>query len=198
MAIADGADLKAVVKATMTNGGQHINVFYWEADFDSEQSEATVVTHLTNRLDAIYTLIEDILEEDMVFDQYVFYKRSLTEWEWFGEGSPDITPAAVGTVLPDGVAAVMRMYTTRNKTIGRKYIGNLREEGWNGSSWSAAELTALGGFLVGWMQSFEVSTGIDYKAGVYSEVYGFKDATEVGVLNTIPGYQRRRKPGVGA
>jgi len=198
MAIANGADLKAVVIGTMPNGGQHINVFYYEADFSEEQGEATVVEDLTAKLDNVYGELEDILEQSMTFDQYAFYKREPPDWVWIGEGTPDITPAGSGTQLPDGVAAVMRMYTERNKTIGRKFIGGLREEGWTGDEWSPTEVTALGLFLAKWADDYDPREGVTYTAGVYSEVYGFQDATGVVVLNTIPGYQRRRKPGVGA
>jgi hypothetical protein len=121
------------------------------------------------------------------------------DWDELGDGVPIEFWGAATDMLPHGAAAVIHAKTTDPDVQGTKYVPGLAEGSQASSVWTGAALTALVSFANNWTQSFDGDiTEALIGPGVWSPTReNFFLFNQVEVVNTLVGYQRRRKPGVG-
>lgn len=110
-------------------------------------------------------------------------------------------PFVGGTATSDtyalGVAAVIRLLTVNRGHQGRKFFGALAE-GLIGDDalFVTSAITMLAAFGAMLLQPIELSVASLYFA-VYDRVHNLMRVITEVVVNAIPGYQKRRKQGVG-
>lgn len=102
-----------------------------------------------------------------------------------------------GEMLPHGAAAVLRFFTNQGRRQGRKFVSGLLETQQLNGSWIATAVTALALFAADWINGVTVdSTNVNQ--GVFDQALeSFKGFQQSSAVNTVVGYQRRRKAGVG-
>ncbi len=176
------------------------NVFYTQLDSGTIPTNNATVAAMRSWCDDMYTLMEDHMKSTVELDEVQVSKwipGSPGTWDDIGSDAGTFVGVAVGELLPDGVALVMRAVTDAVKVIGRKYLGGLVESAVNNTAWEANVLVDALAFLVAWYEG-PVPSVREFISGVFSTVLqDFVPFEAQGILSTIPGYQRRRKPGVG-
>lgn len=129
------------------------------------------------------------------------YNYDAVDDDWDEVGSLPWTDgfSAGGDMLPHGVAAVLHAKTTDPDVQATKYIAGMNEASSEGSDLITAAITALVLIVSDWVQDdVGAATGGDLQPGVWSpKNTAFFQFNNIGVVNHLVGYQRRRKPGVG-
>lgn len=208
MAINDGDVLRASVNISLPDNVIAQNVFYWRL-YDptpNNPSDSQIKTALGLQLVDIYSTVEASIVDDVtILDADI----DVIEWaedHWENVENLGIYTLAIagddtGNMAPHGVSAVVTANTIRPQTRGRKFIPGIGEEFFDESDATATLTTRLTNFLTQWMADQSV-TGASYLVPVVvgmvgASAGGWYDLIS-GVVNTIAGYQRRRKPGVGS
>jgi len=147
----------------------------------------------------IFTPLIPVITDQIVYD--VVNIDNITQDVKVGDTTlvSPISGALTDHLLPTGVALVVRGLTKTLRTQGRKFFGGFTEINASGSAFNAAVLTAGASSGLAWITPFTSGTSSNqYTPGLwsYSKVR-FTTFTEA-VVNSIPGYQRRRKQGVGS
>jgi len=198
MTIASGENLKGVQEMLLPGDVVALNIFYWKAQFQAPQQEADVVDKMVEVMEAVYGSLTDEIVSGAVLGDMHGYVRDGLVWTLIGTGAPDVTFLNITEMLPQGVAALMRAYTERPRTIGRKYIPGFAENAQASGVLGAGAVTALGVAAVQWGNTWQLSPDNRILGGVWSTTQSdVMLMNDVYVIPVNPGYQRRRRPGVG-
>lgn len=198
MTIQDNANLKAVAEFTLPGGVVALNVFYFKADFADAQTDALVAAHMEIHVEAVYTEILASINDGVEAGSLFCYNRGVLNWDLFATRSMELTFTGVDDMLPQGVAALLRGYTTHPRVIGRKYLPGFTEGQQGDGVWGSGTLTALAAAGDAWAETQELSANNYIHGGVWSTVFAtVMELTGTIVVPVNPGYQRRRRPGVG-
>lgn len=201
MTIATTRPLKLVQRFTMPDSVEAINVFYFETDFTTPQAESTVISQLEDWIEDLYGTLTTAITSDTTLGTFTLYEWDTlnTQWDSVGEGSPSVSFAATGNMLPHGVAALVRAYSENSRSIGRKYIPGMSDQTQVDGDWTAATLTALAAFGNMWDNTPSWGTAESLIPSVWSRFYmDMRHLSGVEVILAQPAYQRRRRPGVGS
>lgn len=208
MAVTDGDVVKCVVIIEGPDQVLMQNVYHYQLDDpgSANPSNASIVTALDNEITALYEDIEAFMTPD-----YTVADIEIDRVEWnvdFWETVETIGDAVIGVVglaaqnaVPHGVAAVWTANTTRPQTRGRKFFPGIGEAAVDDSTLSGALLTALAAMVVEYLSARPVGGGgelVPVVLGTQAASAGLIYQILTVALNGIAGYQRRRKPGVGA
>jgi hypothetical protein len=80
----------------------------------------------------------------------------------------------------------------------RKFIPGFDEGSIIDSTWESPALVNLAAFADQWVAELNMGDGASWDPGTMSEKWaGFVKFSGAVAVNTLAGYQRRRKPGVG-
>lgn len=101
-------------------------------------------------------------------------------------------------VLPAANAAYILLKTIVPKIRGIKYIPGFSETAVDDGEWTSAAIVDMGFLLLDYAKTLEPMGAAELIPGVPAPSIGvFEPFLDTGILETIPAYQRRRKPGVG-
>lgn len=201
MTVVQNDELKVVVSIGMPGTTIAQNVFYARYTALTEPTDAVVANDMLLWVDEMYENLDGQMGPDVFINEVITYKKitavPLVFQQIGSEESTEVGTSATET-LPNGVAMVMRIGTVALRSIARKYIAGLSEENVLTVSWSSTALVQGALFLIDWIAGPPTQSGRTYEAGIVSAKDGlFKTFLSIGTLSIIPGYQRRRKPGVG-
>lgn len=174
------------------------NVFHLQNDSVTSYGNPAVMADMERYLEQVYTPIMGDLSDQLVWDE--FSCDNVTANTKIGDGV--ITPNLVGGQTVDaimsGVAVVLRGLTQVLKTQGRKFLPGMVETSWDGARIIGTLATNLVTTGANWVNPYTDASSLrTYMPGVYRKApVRFTSFNEV-VVNLIPGYQRRRKEGVG-
>lgn len=117
-----------------------------------------------------------------------------------GTETLDIDGELPSSVLPAANALYLQANCLPAGVFGRKYIPGLQEAGVAAGLWVGSTLTDGAAMLADYMDTIVVPVigGILVPGVPSSKTSAFEPFTGVGFLDTVPAYQRRRKPGVGS
>ena len=104
---------------------------------------------------------------------------------------------ATGDELPQGCAAVCNFPSVSPGVQGRKFLGVLVETAQANGTLSSAAQTAVGNFVTGLLNGFSYSAETFLPVLMSTKYAAYREIVS-GIVKTVVGYQRRRKPGVGA
>lgn len=205
MAVANGEVVKAVAEFTLGDGTIVQNVFHFIAEVAAPVAKSLVLSAVQSYIEDIYTGLTTYISEDTDTELATVH---VVEWdpgegEWvterlLGNTLPDITFLGSTDAYPNQVSGVIIGNTERPKSRGRKFLIPFTESAGAGSSIISAVLALLATSLSHYLadetiQDTDVLSPGIARSGV-NEFLAFTD----GVVNSILGTQRRRKPGVGA
>lgn len=200
MTIIAGSVVRAVVQYEIAGGTFQQNVYHFLGGAGVSATEAVVIAALGAALDLAYVELAPNLSTDVHEDEATFslWNGMTSKWEKIGTyemSNPG--GSGSGTQLPNGVAGVIRFLADEVGEQGRKFLAGLDGTSIIDNLLQSAALIAIadwadlivapvavtgGDMLPGW---WKVSTSAHVS---YNGNY---------IINTIAGYQRRRKPGVG-
>jgi hypothetical protein len=202
MALSTNDILKVVVSIAFPESVVAQNVFWvlFENDGGSA-AEDDVLDDLETWVEGIYANLLSKWDTETSLDELHAYVYDSSEDDFDEVGSRSLTGVGITALdfLPHGTAAVTNAKTANPDVQGRKFWGGFTEGANNNGAVDSATLTAIALADADWVTDFTgAQTGSGFDPGVYSltksTFYGFTGDT---VLNTVWGYQRRRKPGVG-
>ena len=201
MAIGLDDVLKTVVTLTMPGTTVAQNVFYSQLTSSGGESDVDVIEAQRLWVEDMYDNILGEVSDLVAINEisvYVQVSEVPIDFDLVGIVDGTGVGSEVGHPLPNGVALVIRAATIVAGTVARKYIPGLSEVSSEGAAWTAAVLIDAVGFGVDWVTGPDTYLGATYEGGVVSSKDGkFKPFSVAALISTIPGYQRRRKPGVG-
>ena len=106
---------------------------------------------------------------------------------------------APGTTIAAAVSAYLMATTLAPKGRGSKYIPGLAETQTSDGEWSPTALATLSQMLLAYLATINATGGTQLVPGISSRTaQQFLPFLAQGLVESIPAYQRRRKPGVGS
>ncbi len=201
MTIVQDDELKVVSTLAMPGLTIAQNVFYARYTAAAVVDEDDVTDDMLAWVDDMFAGVQTILADVVSLSEVTVYKKvtvSPLEFEQIGNLPGARIGLSTDHALPNGVALVIRVGTVALRSIARKYIGGINEGVSDGPDWAASALAGGAAFLADWIAGPATVSGRTYEAGIVSTKDGlFKTFLPTGIVSSIPGYQRRRKPGVG-
>lgn len=202
MTIPNAAVLKVVQAINLPQSVEAINIYYFDTAFQAEQEEQDVLDELELRMEGLYGYLTGYVSDQCSLGVMTLYRAMYgteTYWELEGTASPTVTFASTDDMLPHGVSLLTRAYTTRARTIGRKYLPGMSEGTIEDGVWNSTVLAAMASFNALWGTALNIDANNQMNPSVFSTVTEFSyELTDEYVILSNAAYQRRRRPGVGS
>jgi hypothetical protein len=199
VSVAVGDVIKVTARMLWAGAVDVQNVFYAQLSSGTTISDDDCKDDLTAWVESMYDVIDGHMPSSLAFVDLDYF--NVTQDSPMGvDFWPVLTVGGGGTdIQATGVAAVITAFTTLIRTRGRKFFGPLTEavvaDGLIDSG-VMIDLTSVG---VLWITPFVGATsGETWTPGVWRRIATAFKAFRDGVVRNIPGYQRRRKQGVGS
>jgi len=176
-----------------------VNVFQFQKLDAGSITDQDVVDDFLEIMRVIAEIVDALVKTVVVWQRIKV--RNLTTQLLVGDGS--FSPVIPGVSVTDpgamGVCAVMSFPTNVSRVTMRKFFGPVAEgvltsTGTIGSNPGTVQLATLADYL---LDDIVVTNGT-WRFGYLSPKTGQFQVPLAAVINTEPGYQRRRKRGVGA
>lgn len=195
--MASALDILQVTARMILLGQEVLNVYHLLVGENAPDGD--LAQDITERLDNAHGEMATLQDGSMAFDSIriinVTDNTEVGEFDW-----PSLVGGSVaGTVaLPPGVAGVVTFTTTTMGSRGRKFIAGFTESDISDGVWEAGTLAAMADYaayiatpFVGTESGVPLAFGVRTAAGLFRSFNGY-------TVTNIPGYQRRRKQGVGS
>lgn len=201
MAVSNGDLIRLVVSLVFPDDVVMQNVFHLVATNLLDTDEATVTQDAVNYANLLYNEHESSMSDEMSGDEIKVYVYDSVDDDFDEIGTGALS--SVGSVAlgpaPHGLAVVQNYYTTDPDVQGRKFWGGFTENSLDDSDWASALVAALVLTAAEVVGTYTDSSSSNvFQPSVWSPTkktaYAYSGTV---VTNTVPGYQRRRKPGVG-
>jgi hypothetical protein len=198
MTVTVGSTVKCTAKMQIGGAIDLQNVFYAKLASGSAVDDDDARADLAEWIDDMFTPLAPYMAAVVTFDEIDFFNVS-QDYPMGPEVWPTLTVGtSAGTLGVSGVAVVLTAYTEYVRTNGRKFFGGMAEGAFTGNVVAGAILTAAATTAALWLAPFVGATsGQTWTPGIWSTVASAFRAFRAIVIRDIPGYQRRRKPGVG-
>jgi hypothetical protein len=147
-------------------------------------------------LDSIYTSVIEACTTNVVFYSYEVQQPVGLQWETIDEVAFNYTGVNTGEALPNAVALVLLGKATGIKHVGRKFFSGISEAfAWNNTI-ATGVVARAAMILAAYITPFTglsggvITPGVRDNAGVFHAFVG-------GMVSSLLGSMRRRKPGLG-
>jgi len=202
MSISNGTVLRLVAGLLYPDNVVAQMVFHLVAtDLAGGNDEEDVVADLREYAEDALVNLDNRLLATITEDEVVVYEYDSVDEDFdeIGRDQWTVTLTGTGELLPHGVAAVVNFNTTDPDVQGRKYVPGLVHGAMESTLWGSNVIADLALFGTAVSSPFtSTALGNEYQPAVWSPTNLNAFAmTGVGTVSGIPGYQRRRKPGVG-
>ena len=204
MTVSNGDVLKGFIEIVLADGTITNNVFWFLADFLSDQSDYDVANTVESYIEDIYSSVATYLADDFTINPSYLHQVSWdpATYKWItdrlvGTLTPSFTHTNTDDPFPNQVSPVLVANTGRPGTRGRKFLTGFVETAAEASDLVSGAVTALTTALNHYLADETISAGNELKVGVGREANGAFALFTNGVVDSAVGTQRRRKPGVG-
>ena len=206
MTVVNGEYLRVSARQEMPNGQDHVNVFYWRADFAASQTDQDVADAVIDELDNAYAQLNGIMSNamlpvDVKIDKVQYVGGEMVVYETVGTFLWTTTfyvPGATGDVLPPGVTGLLKFLTATGKVYGRKFVSGLAEAAQNQGILTSTAVTAFAAMGASILSPYVMSVGNELIAGVMSSKFQLFIPYIETVASANMAYQRRRRLGTGS
>lgn len=202
MAIASGDIIRAVFTWLLTNDDLAQNVFHFLVTSGSETDDADTTSTLIDWFEDALGTAPVAVVNDAELDAVDVYKWDATNDEF--DPLTNETPCTfVGTdateMMPHGISALLSRPTSDPRSTARTFLPGMSEGTQANGLWAAAHLTRLLDICDAMTDVATTTSGAVLTPGTFTlATETFNPVTGTFVVNSLPAYQRRRKPGVGA
>lgn len=201
MSVADNSILRVAAHFAVYGSSDAVNIFHVVMDSVGDVSEANVLADLRDYVEDMYANLEGYYSSADGLDELEAWVWNETLARWDSIGAVDGTWTGTqgsSSRLPVGVAPLIQASTTDAHARGRKYLIPMLETALEGGTWETAVLTALAAAAADWITTY-IGNYAEWAPGVWQEATeAFKQFSGTATVNSVPAYQRRRKPGVGS
>jgi len=205
MSVTDGDIIKGVLEFESLEGVIMQNVFYFLADFLSDELNSAVVSAVEGYLEDLYNALSAYLEDGFTINpgdvDKVAWDAGESKWkvtQKLGQATPTITHTNTADPFPAQVAPVLVANTDRPTSKGRKFIMGCVEAMADHSYLETAAVTAMANALAHYIADETVSGSNVLSPGTIRKAANTFLPFNDGAVNGVVGTQRRRKPGYGA
>lgn len=204
MTVANGDILKAVAQFVLDDGSIIQNIYHFVAQFLATQTGTAVIGAVKTYIEDMYADIDAYVPSSTSVDPFtlhiITWDAGESKWvvdELVGVDTPTVVFTGATDPFPNQVSAVVVGNTARPKSRGRKFFPPFLETSADGSDLVSAVVTALGTALSHYIADQAIDVDNRLSPGVpRTAANEFLEFTD-GIVNSIVGSQRRRKPGVG-
>lgn len=181
------------------------NVWHMEMTSGTPVGETATLAALDTQYAVAFAEIDQEINDEFEAVQFEIFKWDFTLHQWDGAGARALTGNVgidAGDYLPHGVAYVVRYLTAASRRQGRQFIPGIPDTKVTSGVLESTTETALAAFLADWGTDLAPGSAImelcTFNTEPLSDLYETTSlATGSYIVNSLPGYQRRRKPGVG-
>ena len=181
------------------------NVWHMEQVSGAGSDEADVLTAIRTQYRVAFADIVGDIANDWTVVQYDLLVRDTTAHQWDGVsilGETTLIGNDAGDYLPHGVAQILRYSTGLARRQGQMFIPGHVDTSVVSGLFVAGVLTRALAFAADWGTDISVTGGLlqlcTYNVDPASSYYETSSLADGNyIANSVPGYQRRRKPGVG-
>lgn len=164
-----------------------------------------ILTELETQYTVAWAELDMEINEEFEPVLFELFQRDVALHQWDGIGQRALSGLLgldAGDYLPHGVAYVVRYLTAQSRRQGRQFIPGIPDTKVVDGVLVGATEAALAAFLSDWGTDLGPGSSImelcTYNTEPTSALYETASiATGTYLVNSLPGYQRRRKPGVG-
>jgi hypothetical protein len=202
MTVTAGEIIKAVATHHLPDNVISQSVWYWIADFDSDQTNTAVLAAVANKIEAFYADLASQIYDATSLGDVVVNKWShdpVDGWvtgPLVGVDSLSDTFSQATSMAPHSVAMIITAFTQDVNTRSRKSIGGQSDNIATVSDLIGTAVTALTNALAEWLTPYEISSGNDLVPVVPAKS-GVVEYLLYGLISGLVGSQRQRKPGIG-
>lgn len=198
--LSTGDIIKIVIAFTMPDNVVAQLVTHYIVKTGSDIAEGDTLDAIDTALATAWANIEDRIVDGVLGDT-----MKLSVWDAINEQFDEVASksvtgfdgVSVAEMLPHGVAGVIRFFTAIGRRQGRKFIMGLTEGSQQDGDLEALAITDLSNFALAWDNNVTIDS-TQIAMGVFNEVTGsLQQFINTVAVNTVVGYQRRRKAGVG-
>jgi hypothetical protein len=200
MALAVGDILRVAARHTFRSVDDMVNVFHCTTvTVPGPNTNAALLADISEWVSRAYTSVQAHLQNDLVATDIAVFNVSddspvgVVSWSGGYSGG-----TGSGQALPLAVAALALISTTAKRTQGRLYLSGLGEGELNDSLWDATFVAAYAAMIDTIVDLDTETNGFQHVYGVWKRSDGQMYAVSSIRIQTIPAYQRRRKPGRGS
>jgi hypothetical protein len=163
-------------------------------------TDADAVTDWAAHLDALFGELLFEMHDLSPPLRFELYRLIGTKWTWVTGGEPSFVPVGSAEITAHGIAALIVARTAVSKVRGRKFIPAMTEGNIAEGLFSVSTIAALAAAAAIYALPFDsVTEDSEWTSGVYSKILTtFVPFIPTVIISSIPSYQRRRKPLVGA
>jgi hypothetical protein len=176
------------------------NTFTCRYQGASTLDDSDAKADLAEYIDDVYTEINSVLPSSLDYVDIDFF--NITQDAPMGvDFWPTLTVggSATAEVVATGVSYVMTGFTNIVRAHGRKFFGPPAAGAIEGGVFTSPVMVALASAMAVWISPFNGGTsGQPWVPGIWSRAVSLFRAFRDVVTRNIPGYQRRRKQGVGS
>lgn len=202
MSVIPNDELKVVATFVMPGITVAQNVYYCRYDGEFLTSNQNVADDMLIWVEDMMAPFEEILTTLVTLSAVTVFKKISAdplEFEQIGDEPGSFAGIETSDTIPNGVAMVIRVATQVGGRLARKYIAGVSEGFVEAIAFTSGAITAAGLFAVEWIAGPATQGAREYVSGIISVGDGtFRELGFTAIVSVIPGYQRRRKPGVGA
>lgn len=184
---------RAVVKGSVSGIVQIRNIFTCDVEPSGGDTSQLLWSAY---LDTLYTEILAIITENCTFTSYELYNLVSGHWILFDEVTVDYEGQVTGEQLLNAAAGVLIGKATGLRHVGRKFFGPLAEGNVSGNVFTGTALPSLAAALLAYITPFTGIGGGEITPGVTDATFTFHPFVG-GVVSSLLGTMRRRKPGIG-
>lgn len=182
--------------------GEMQNVFHWAVNPDlpvvADLAETSDIAMLMNYLYG--TILVQWADNCQVISHKSELWDDVTQaFDLYTEASVSgLVGSQVAHAVSGGVAAVLAVPIVGGGRSARKFIGGFSEAGIADGSWNSFVISALAQFGINWVLGYVAPMTYTFAPRIYRHATKeFAELTPTVNIDTLAGYQRRRKPGVG-
>ncbi len=200
MTVTTGDIVRATVNLILPGPNIAQNVYHYLAGAGVAESETNVINTLSFLINSTYVNIDSLLANTITPGEIAFAVSNDNGATYSDIGTGAFTtfaPSSVNDMLPHGAAAVCRFAGVGTGRQGRKFISGITEAHQDESTLTAGAVTGLVFFALAVTSNATVAGGQLLAGWQRSNPLGFIQYSGSVFVNTVMGYQRRRKPGVG-
>lgn len=184
---------QAVVKGTLASAVQFRNIYVADVvPIGGDSSEDLWYAYLAS----IYGTINPYISSLANITTTALYHRTGDQWFFDSEMATPWPGESAGEMMPNFVAAVILGLVTGSHSRGRKFFSGWIESAVNGNILITAPLAALVTAALNYVSPYEPITGSILTPGIIDKTGTFRPFTS-GVVASLLGTMRRRKPGLG-
>lgn len=193
--------IRVVITWLLTNDDFAQNVFHWTVTNALPADDQAWIDLIEEWVTQAYGAESDVMSDEVDINEVNISVLNQTtgEFDPVLEGATSgFSGASISTMLPHGAAAVMERFTSNPRSTGRMFMAGLPSGGQADGQITSGFLADLVTVATRMASTYVGTGGVTLTPLTYSRGTGSVNIMNGNVrVSALPGYQRRRKPGVG-